>query len=962
MAHTVTLGRAGLQLDGAPFYLLAGCVHYFRYPRAEWRALLLTARAAGLNTIDTVIPWNRHEPAEAQFDFDEEADLAAFLDLCAELGLYAIVRPGPYICAEWENGGLPAWLSARTGDLRVDDPAYLEATLRWFEVLFRIIVPRQVDRGGPVLLCQIENEHWASGRYGRDLHQTTLAAVAEEFGITVPQYTCMGGMRGYVEFRNGWNNIAEKLVQTRAAWPDNPLIVSELWSGWFDSWGASAHRHKSPASLDRVLHTLTAVGASGFSHWMFAGGTNFGFWGGRTVGGDAIHMTTSYDYDALVGEQGEPREKYYVARRHHLLLGTLGGTLAEVLADGRAGGPTVIGQAAVPGRSTGGGGVYRSLRAAEDAPAAWREFAAVFLENPALDGLTVQVFHKQPAVHLAVDVEPTAIKPLFANLPLRDGLRLAYHTSRLLGFWQQQGRDLLVLYGPEGEVGELALEVTGDSLAATPIADDGSSATNVGLALIEADTSIQVTLSADSSSAVDPRLFRARYWIGERPRLARLDVGGRELCLVLLSTPRAERWWPLADGRFLCGQDLVLEDSPGASISSSGVLPFYALGSDGRMEEMEAVAEIATISWTRRDPIERSASEGWQPIERPLPFEKLGPEALLGYGWYRAELALEAPVETTLLAPGLSDRARVLLDGVDLGWLGVHPWGSRYEMPLRVGAGRHELRLCVDNLGRFNYGSNTGEQKGLADTLYLGGRQHDLSRGWVALWQEAVFAGEALAHARPEAVRPDVADVDLANFAFSGPSVWLLRSFEAREGYRYLLRLTGDRNPGGLFVNGVALERFSRHRSGGLISARLDEVLRPGTNVIALNIQGYAGFPWRALLFEWAPRAALDARWSFRAGVTPDAATEGAATGMAFWRGSFAYHAGAQGAGQLQIEPRGLSKGQIWINGRNLGRYWQQVGPQEFYKLPVSWLQAHNELLIFDEEGASPAGVRIIRA
>jgi beta-galactosidase GanA len=198
----VTITRDGLVIDDQPTVLLAGQLHYFRFPKAEWRDQLLKARAGGLNTIDTVIPWNLHEPVPGSFVFADEADLPGYLDLCHELGLYAIVRPGPYICAEWENGGLPAWLTSEPGiELRVDDPAFLEATLRWFDTLFPILVTRQATCGGPIILCQIENEHWASGRYGHDAHQQTLARAAIERGIDVPQYTCMGATRDWPEFR-----------------------------------------------------------------------------------------------------------------------------------------------------------------------------------------------------------------------------------------------------------------------------------------------------------------------------------------------------------------------------------------------------------------------------------------------------------------------------------------------------------------------------------------------------------------------------------------------------------------------------------------------------------------------------------------------------------------------------------------------------------------------------------------
>ena len=145
---TVEVTREGIQIDGRLFTLLAGQLHYFRYPRAEWRDLLLKARAAGINTIDTVIPWNLHEPRPGSFNFADEADIAGYADLCAELGLYLIVRPGPYICAEWENGGFPAWLTSMPDvSLRVDNPVYLEHLRRWFDTL----LPPLAERGDDIL-------------------------------------------------------------------------------------------------------------------------------------------------------------------------------------------------------------------------------------------------------------------------------------------------------------------------------------------------------------------------------------------------------------------------------------------------------------------------------------------------------------------------------------------------------------------------------------------------------------------------------------------------------------------------------------------------------------------------------------------------------------------------------------------------------------------------------------------
>jgi hypothetical protein len=276
--------------------------------------------------------------------------------------------------------------------------------------------------------------------------------------------------------------------------------------------------------------------------------------------------------------------------------------------------------------------------------------------------------------------------------------------------------------------------------------------------------------------------------------------------------------------------------------------------------------------------------------------------------------------------------------------------------------------LLVDNLGRFNYGSGLGEPKGLSDTLYWGGQQMDLTRGWVALWQEASFAGEAIANAKPAYVRPDAEEVDLSAFPFSGPDVWLLRQFQVSAGQRALLYLTGDRNPGALYVNGQQIIRFSRHYGGGFFKFDVTGWLRPaGDNTIALYIRDYAGFPWRAWLLTYDPSQVITAEWSFRSEVTPDdhrPMTNDQHSPISnlqsprFFRTHFPYHPTTHGQGPFKLSLPGLRKGQLWLNGYNLGRYWH-IGPQEFYKVPVSWLQAENELLIFEEEGGTPDQVRL---
>lgn len=915
--------RDGLFINGQPCYLLSGVIHYFRWPKAEWRDLLQKAKAGGLNTIDTVIPWNLHEPRPGEFNFDDYADLPAYLDLIHELGLYAIVRPGPYICAEWENGGFPAWLTAQDVKLRVDDPIVLTALKRWFDRLLPIFESRQIDAGGPIVLCQIENEYWASGAFGHDAHQQTLAQLQRDGGIRVPMYTCMGAIDGFPEFRNGWNGLAVKLQQTRSAWPDNPMIVSELWSGWFDNWGSSAHNGKTPAALDRALHELTSVGCAGISHWMWAGGTNFGSWGGRTLGGDLIHMTTSYDYDAPIDEYSQPTEKFYVARRHHLFLSTFGNTVSRLLADAKPGGPTVIVPPPVKGRAAGGEEPYRTVKNGD--------FSATFLQNTTSDRSTLQVFNTDPNVHLAVEIDAHSIKPLFFNLPLPPrpegeglGVRVNYHTSRLLGLWS----NTLVCYGFEGEVGSMQLH---------------------------ADSDWDVIDWGNARGSVDGHTLTVKYWITDRPTIIRTN----HLTLVFITQSRAERWWPRNDGSFLGGPDLVLDDR---AISKTGVRPTYRIQeSEARIETIFHASPIMhhppsiQLDWEMLDVAELRAD--WlnpkSEIGNPKSLDELGAD--LGYGWYATRFNLDRAVDTTLSVPWINDRGHVFIGGQRLGYVGVDVDGARWTLPLKLEAGSHEVRVLADNLGRFDYGAGVGEHKGLLDTLYLGGQQIDLNGGWSALWQEAQFAGEALANAKPQYLHADARDVDLSNFAFQGAHVWLLREIEVAANETVILKITGDRNPGAVYVNGTAIRRFSRHHGGGLMKHDITAHVRPGTNVIAIHIENYAGLPWNAQLLRFKAENALGGPWYFRSGVSPSTTPlrGSAQDAPRFYRARFGYDPSQHGAASCKFDAAGLHKGHIWLNGRSLGRYWQ-IGPQEFYKVPASWLRAENELLVFEEETGVP--------
>ncbi|MGX5770278.1 glycoside hydrolase family 35 protein [Microbacterium trichothecenolyticum] len=314
------IGETDFLLDGEPFRVLAGALHYFRVHPGQWADRIRKAKLMGLNTIETYVAWNAHEPVRGEWDATGWNDLGAFLDLIAAEGMHAIVRPGPYICAEWHNGGLPVWLTGLEGvGLRRSEPLYLAAVTAYLERVYEIVAPRQIDRGGPVILVQIENEY---GAYASDTaYLEHLVQVTKDEGITVPLTTIDqptdqmlrdGSVAGVHLTGSFGSRAAERLETLRRHQPTGPLMCAEFWDGWFDWWGNT--HHTTPASASAAeLDALLAAGAS-VNFYMFHGGTNFGLTNGANDKGRYLPIVTSYDYDAPLDERGDPTEKYFAFR------------------------------------------------------------------------------------------------------------------------------------------------------------------------------------------------------------------------------------------------------------------------------------------------------------------------------------------------------------------------------------------------------------------------------------------------------------------------------------------------------------------------------------------------------------------------------------------------------------------------------------------------------------------------
>ena len=277
-------------LDGNPFQIISGAIHYFRTVPQYWRDRLEKLKAMGANTVETYIPWNMHEPKKGEFHFDGLLDIKSFVLLAQELGLYVILRPSPYICAEWEFGGLPGWLLKEDGmRLRGCYEPFLKHIRDYYDVLFPVITPLQIDQGGPVILMQVENEY---GYYGDDTaYLETMKGYMVERGVTVPLVTSDGPMDeslscgrlpGVLPTGNFGSRTKERFEVLKKYTDGGPLMCTEFWVGWFDHWGNGGHMRGNLEESVQDLDDMLDMGHVNI--YMFEGGTNFGFMNGSKIG------------------------------------------------------------------------------------------------------------------------------------------------------------------------------------------------------------------------------------------------------------------------------------------------------------------------------------------------------------------------------------------------------------------------------------------------------------------------------------------------------------------------------------------------------------------------------------------------------------------------------------------------------------------------------------------------------
>lgn len=320
VSGTFEAGKGTFMLNGNPFVVKAAEIHYPRIPRAYWEHRIQMCKALGMNTICIYIFWNIHEQKEGVFDWTGNNDVAAFCRLAQKHGMYVIVRPGPYVCAEWEMGGLPWWLLKKKDiKLRTQDPYFMERVKIFESEVGKQLAPLTIQNGGPIIMVQVENEYGSydtNKPYVSEIRDCLRSVGFDKVALFQCDWSsnfeqnALPDLLWTMNFGTG-ANVLDQFKRVKQLRPDAPMMCSEYWSGWFDGWG-TAHQTRPADAMVNGIKTMLDNKIS-FSLYMTHGGTSFAWWAGANNTGFAPDCT-SYDYDAPINEQGAATEKYYQLR------------------------------------------------------------------------------------------------------------------------------------------------------------------------------------------------------------------------------------------------------------------------------------------------------------------------------------------------------------------------------------------------------------------------------------------------------------------------------------------------------------------------------------------------------------------------------------------------------------------------------------------------------------------------
>lgn len=914
---SVTYDGRSFMVDGRRVWLASGRIPYARVPRDSWAHRIAMAKWAGLNCIETPVFWNRHEVRAGRFDFTGDNDLRHFIDLCGKAGMYVILGLGPYVGSDWDFGGLPSYLREPGGPaaFRTNNQQFLEASSRFISAVADQVRGWQVTApgtGGPIILLQCETE-WTCG------HETLaaqylgeLTRYIREAGLSVPlvnSNNLWNSVEGQIDAWSGSEAMLATMRQLAQVRPEQPRIVIDFATGAQEVWGREGETAISPRLLQRRL-AETLAGGGQFNITTFCGGTNFGFSGGRTDAGLDTFATQNADHGCAILQTGLPSELFNPLRRVAHLATRFGRVFAALDPSFQ---PVAVKPGEQPHAKKGKKGFAPANVSVVHATG--QQGGVVFLFAPddaeGIEHEATLLLQGGTELNVPMGTMPVAWCLLDVNVSPR--CHLDYSNLSALG----ATGSMLVVYGPAGARAQLSVN---DSPVEAGVPKDAKP-----VVLQQEGLTIVIIRSEDADTAV---LMDDGVLLG----VAGLDASGQPV-------PPAE------------GAKNYLRVTPDGKVKA---VAFEASRRPARAEKFT----IGSWQHAATDDYTQGTSARFASINAIAGLSTLG--CPVGYGWYRIRTE-EQHAGTHTLDFGIGgDRLHVFIDGKFSTIAGVGP-GATTQIDVSLSKDPHTLVILADNLGRFAGGTNLGDRKGLINDIHI---------------VKPFRAGKPVRQVgNPVPLlgfRAPLWDVSENDTTVSDRLTW---TFKGKPKGTVMIRMDRPPSSGLLLLNDKPFAYVDR--SGPACIVIPEEQISRGSNVLQLTVvtqeqareeleaagESLALFEAVGSLVDGAEMAF--AKWE----VPPASAFEDFKASLLkgnaphWFKGTFDVSATDAG---VFFEPIGLTKGQFYVNGRHAGRFFvgtrtgKPVPPQKRYFVPASWLKAGvNEIMIFDEHGASPARVKI---
>jgi beta-galactosidase len=921
----------GFLIDGKRTFLVSAGLEYARIPHQLWHDRLLRIKRAGFNCIEIYTIWNFHEAQEGKFDFTGDRDLNLFLKEVKDLGMYSIVRVGPYYCAEWDNGGYPIWLKFKKGlRVREDNPLFEKYVDRFFDHLLPIIFNNQVNKGGSVILVQLENEHpkgW--GTITPDGYFKHLQAKALSMGLQVPY------------FFSGLHHDSDPAGNGKlddAARP-NPWFSTEFWSVWYSQYGA---KPGDAPLYDRRTWKIIANGGNGYNYYMAHGGSNFGYTNNDE---DAA----SYDYGAAIGQTGDLRPIYYTFKRAAWFARSFQDVLENSVNDSASYSKIITDP---------------SLRVtARKSPAG----EIVFLDNPGKEAINTRL-HLSDARVLGdkkVTILPGEIYPLIHNYKINDGVTLNWALTRIFAIVKQDYTTTIIVDAEAGMPVFLYFKTEDKALTeSSGVKIDGENVV-INETMLANNKPLEYTFKAGTQTIrvlAMTRQWTDRTWITNMADKNYIVTGTAYLGKANIKNGQfaAEIERPLSADK--PDQVLIYTDKK-AKVLKQAPSP-----------NTKQTQAIALNNWQFKNASGFAAANyntsQWLSSTSPLPMGADGD--ITADAYYRTSLNISATGKYTLQVNG-NGRGQALIDGVP-----AANWKlSNAEVSLNLKKGKHTLAVFTAHDGRDKLAAYLGpidevDSKGIFGNAVI-------KKGGPFISELSNWYFVKAAHRDDAKQGPRPFDTTLYKKYKIGAD-----AFNLKEGYGWFTTIIPQQPEGTskitllfksvdenatVFINGKQVLSHEGWNQPFEVNIADAGILK-GPVTLSVFIENYSneGGIDQPVKINAIGDADAVTGWQLKGGPGDPQAVKGWQTltsgnkinSPCFYRSSFTV---PQEKGQTFIwrfEPKDLGHGSVWVNGHNIGRYPEKIAVSSLY-IPECWLnKGLNQLVIYDEDGKRPTHTSIV--